>query len=160
MFIDRGHPHLLSTLHKFGFIRYTAEHVAQRIAEIEDQWMLDRGLEVIDMSPEDRTSFLVENASQLPQIWKELQTIERITKSTTRTLEEVLEDKDYTVRLKLAEAKKKPEVINHLLAELDPTNIERLYHANRNRVVADFPSLPINKKRYIAYKALESTGGK
>lgn len=159
LFIEREHPHMLSTLHKFGFIEYSVDHLAERIAEIEDQFMLERNIDVLELTPEDRTRYLVDNSSQLPPIWKDLREIEKITATTSASIDDVLENTDCTIRLKLAKAKKKPEVINHLLAELDPTNVSRLYQANRKKLTTEFPELPINKKRYIAYKILESLGG-
>ena len=48
-----------------------------------------------------------------------------------------------------------------MLAELDPSDPIRLYNFNRKKLITEFPSMPLNRQRYIAKKLLnrEMKGG-
>ena len=157
--IDLHDPKLLDILHEYRFLRYNQDLIAQRAQEIEDETLLAAGIDVVDLNPHERKRKVIEYASKFPQSWHELREIAGITESTRRKIDKVVKDKSYETRLKLSEAASKKEIIEHMLAELDPTDPVRIFEANRRKLITEFPNLPLNRQRYIAYTLLNYTQG-
>ena len=72
-------------------------------------------------------------------------------------MDELLEDRDYEIKLKLSESSDEDEIVDHMLAELDPTDISRLYNSNRKKMLVEFPNLPLNRQRYIAHTIINKS---
>ncbi|MDD4308580.1 MAG: hypothetical protein PHU53_07220, partial [Thermoplasmata archaeon] len=128
--------------------------VDQRIEEIEDEVLLASGFDVVSMKSWERKSQILGCAKKLPESWHELRDVSTLLNHTRSGISGILEDKSYTTKLKLSEATAKPEIVNHMLAELDSTDPIRVYEFNRRKLVTEFPNIPANRQRYIAYRLL------
>jgi len=154
--IDMHDNGLIETLHKYGFLRYNEDLIDRRIQEIEDEVLLQNKQNVVDMSEHEKKRLTIEHVSEFPEAWNELREIAKIMRnSESAKIEDLIKDKSYETKLKLSEAANKKEIITHLLAELDPTDPIRVYEANRKKLITEFPNLPLQRKRYIAYRLLE-----
>jgi len=152
--VDLHDESLIDILHKYKFLGYNSELVDQRIEEMEDEVLLASGFDVVSMKPWERKSQILVCVKKLPESWHELRDVSALLNHTRGDISGILEDKSYTTKLKLSEATAKPEIVNHMLAELDPTDPIRVYEFNRRKLVTEFPNMPANRQRYIAYRLL------
>ena len=150
---------LLERLHRYDFARYNPELVEQRIREAEDEIFLREGVDLVDISPPERKRLVNKYIPQFPRSWNELSDIANILENLDTDIEDLVENKTFETRLKLSEGKRKKEIVDNLLAELDPTDPVRIYTCNVRKLVREFPSMPLNKQRYIAHKLLEYRAG-
>lgn len=157
--VDLHDASLIDTLHNYKFLKYNEKLIPQRIKEIEDESLLADGIDVVELNDYQRKRAVIEHTPNFPESWNELRDMAKMLENTRAKVEDLVEEKSYETRLKLSEAKRKPEIMDHMLAELDPTDPIRLYEANRKKLVTEFPELPINRKRYIAYRLVEYTQG-
>lgn len=157
---DKG---LLKTLHKYKFMKYDSSLIEQRISEIENEVLLDNGIDVVSLTSHDRKKQIINHSGKLPEYWKELREIAGLMENTSTKIEEALKHRSYETRLKLSTATKKPygkpEIVNHMLAELDPSDVVRMYNSNPRKFRVEFSSLPANRQRYIAHQVLNSLKG-
>lgn len=161
--LDLHDKYLLKTLHRYKFLKYDEGLVPQRISEIEDRVLLDSGIDVVSLANYDRKRQVNENVDKLPESWKELREIAGLMQTSGTEIEEAIKHKSYETKLKLSVATKKPagkpEIVNHMLAELDPTDSVRVYQYNRRKFVTEFPTMPLNKQRYVCNQVLSSLKG-
>jgi hypothetical protein len=161
--MDLHDESLIDVLHKYKFLGYNPNLVDQRIQELEDESLLSQGLDIVDMKPWERKKQVVECVKKFPESWHELREISALLNHTRNGIGGILENKSYATKLKLSEAIAKPEIVNHMLAELDPTDPVRVYEFNRRKLVTEFPNMPANRQRYVAYRLLtqlNQQGGK
>ena len=113
------------------------------------------GIDVVDLDEYQRKRQVISHTAQFPESWSELRDIAKLMDNSRAKVNDLIEDKSYETKLKLSEARSKKEIMSHMLAELDPTDPIRVYEANRKKLITDFPGLPLNRRRYIAYRLLE-----
>ncbi len=147
---------LLDTLFNYDFLGYNARLAEQRIREIENQFLLEKGIDLVDLPESERERYITEHVAQFPLAWKELREVALCRENTTTKIEKVVGGMSYETRLKLSEPRKNKDVLNHLLGELDPSDVVRSYRLNRRKLLADFAEAPVHKRRYIAYRLLEA----
>ena len=148
--IDIHDERLLDILHRHKILQYNIELLPQRLGEIEDELLLAKGIELADMTEVQRKREVVTHSRELPEYYHELRSITGLILNTTTKIEKVVPEMSYEARLKLSEAASKPEIVNHMLAELDPSDVDRLYQSSRRKFVTEFPELMVNRQRYIA----------
>jgi len=152
--MDLHDESLIDLLHTHKFLAYNPDLVGQKIEEIENEVLLTQGLDIADTKSWERKRQVVQNVKRFPTSWHELREVSTLLNHTRTNIKDILEDKSYETRLKLSEAIAKPEIINHMLAELDPTDPLRIYEFNRKKLITEFPNMPANRQRYIAYRLL------
>lgn len=158
--LDLHSPLLLNALHKYDFIHYNPELVHQRLQEIEDDVLLEKGIDVVNTPAYRRKKLIVENERALPESWNELRKIHSIMNNTAALeLEEIIQEKSIETKIKLAEPASKDDIISHMFAELDPTDPYRVYQYNKRKFITEFPSLPLNRKNYIVNIILNKLKG-
>jgi|SRR3989344_3776723 len=150
---------LLNLLDKYDFIRYNPDLIKIRIREIEEQVLLDRDIDVSELEPNARKRLLLQKTKAFPEVYHELCELEKM--DGDKRIKGTIKDGSYELRLKLAEGQEKKDIVEHMLAELDPSDPIRLYNFNRKKLITEFPSMPLNRQRYIAKKLLnrEMKGG-
>jgi hypothetical protein len=162
--LDIHSKELLEALHKYKFLQYNSDLIDRRMEEIEDDMLLQRGVDLADITSPKRKIEIINHAFYLPKQWHELKHMNSINESGNNGLiNKLIKDASYETRLKLSQAAAKPEIINHILAELDPSDVIQLYEFNRTKLTNEFAKMPVNRQRYIAYKLLtqlNSQGGK
>lgn len=159
MIRDLRDENLISMLHGYKFLKYNADLLETRIREIEDEALLAAGVDVVSISDSERKRKITEMSSCFISTWRELREIAKIMRNSDDVkLADVLDEKNagYITRLKLSEATPngKPEIINHMLAELDPTDPIRMYLFNKKKLIVEFPQLSLPRQRYIALRLL------
>jgi len=160
---DLHNKKVLDILHQYKFLKYNKDLITQRLREIEDDTWLSEGIDVLGIEPAQRTTKVVEyiRGKKFPKIYNELREIKKIIGSTSIKFKDALADASYEARLKLSEPASKAEIIDHMLAELDPTDAMRAYKFNRRKLITEFPDYHLNKQRYTAYTILNKfQGGK
>ena len=161
--LDLHDKDLLKTLHKYKFLRYDTALVPQRISELENEVLLANGVDVVGLASPTRKRKLKEyadpEAGKFPESWRELREIAGLIETSGAEAEEVLKHRSYETRLKLSVAARKPEIINHMLAEIDPSDVVRVYNSNPRKFRTEFSSLPLNRQRYVAHQILSSLKG-
>ncbi len=156
---DLHEPKLLKALRKFRFIKYNPELIDRRIEIIEDDVLLQAGIDVVGLRDYARKSQLSIHQGNLPKTWQELRDLRKVYESTKEGFEDVVEEASYETRLKLAEPVTKDEIINHMLAEIDPSDPVIVYQANPRKFRVEFPTLALNRQRYAAYQVLSFLKG-
>jgi len=147
--LDLHDPSLIDTLNKYGFTQYNPDLIGQRLAEIEENVLLEQGIDVANIPVYQRKKLAVQNEKIFPESWHEIRKIKTIINNARRAdIEEILEDKSAETKIKLAEPASKEDIINHMLAELDPTDAYRVYQCNKRKFITEFPPLPLNRKDY------------
>jgi hypothetical protein len=157
--LDLHDKKVLDLLHKYKFLRYNGDLIPKRLQELEDEALLSEGIDVIGLIPPRRKAKILEHSKKLPESYRELRETAKLIGNTSTRIEEALVDKSYETRLKLSEPASKADIINHMLAEIDPTDAVRVYEFNRRKLITEFPSLPTNRQRYIAYTILDEMKG-
>ncbi len=158
--LDLHDPRALDVLHKYQFLYFDQELVGPRLKEIEDEVLLSKGIDIIELSAPQRKTLITENISHFPNHYKELKKVGRSIGSGGRAVEDALVDTSYETRVRLSSPKSKDDILNHILAEIDPTDVRRLYEYNRRKLITEFPKMPLNRQRHIANVLLNHTGGK
>jgi len=153
--MDLHDKDLLSTLHRYKFLGYNGDIIGRRLSESEDEVLLSRGIDVIGITPTQRKREIIAAVKELPKSWHEMREIAKKMASTTDKIKDLVEDSSYETRLKLSEPLAKEEIINHMLAELDPTDTPRVYVYNQKKLVSEFSTLPLNRQRCVAQRLLE-----
>lgn len=160
---DLHDKELLKVLHKHKFLKYDASLIEERISEIENEALLDNGIDIISLAPYERKRKIIENSSKFPESWHELREIAGLIESSSIDIENTLKHKSYETKLKLSVATKKPlgkpEIVNHMLAELDPSDVFRVYESNPRKFRTEFSGLTLNRQRYVCYQVLSSLKG-
>jgi hypothetical protein len=158
---------LIDMLHRYEFLEYNESLVSRRLEEIENEVMISEGIDVIKLSSPERKRKIIEKVRKFPVCYAELREISKLLTNTRGKIENIARGCSYETRLKLSVATQKPtgkpEIINHMLAELDPSDVERVYDWNRKKLIVEFPSMALNRQRYIAHtllSQLNDTGGK
>jgi len=154
---------LFDELTKYDFLGYNPNLIDIRIKEIQDQVLLGNKVDIVSLSPVQRKNQLSKYSKKLPKIIQDLKHLKRQIGHTRKKFSTLVnETKSYEIKLKLAEPKSKKNILNHMLAEIDTSDKVRLYEFNRKKLITEFPGLPLNVQRYIAYKILENKfqGGK
>jgi hypothetical protein len=157
--LDLHDQKVLKHLHEYRFLRYNPDLIEQRIAEVEDDLLLAKGVDVVGLEPSRRKAKLRQYSQELPKSWHELSDIRRTLDNTSADVEDEVEGASYETRLKLSEAVSKKEIINHMLAELDPSDPMRVYQFNRRKFRTEFPTFPVNRQRYVAHSILTQMKG-
>lgn len=158
--ITKDDPHLIDQLFKFNFLKYNPKLLESRIKSIEDEFLLDKGLDLVEFDSTDRIKHLYAHANEFPHIWEELKNIYLITNNQLDVdFSRLIESSSDEAKLKLATGSRKKEIINHLLAELDPTDYIRLYESNKKKLITDFSKYSKERKRYVAHKLLQYKAG-
>lgn len=155
--MDLHDPSLVDVLHKYNFLEYDPKLIGRRISEIEDETLLSEGIDVVELTTFERERLVVKYSPKLPKSFRELKEIAGIIENSKADLDELLEDRDYEIKLKLSESSDEDEIVDHMLAELDPTDISRLYNSNRKKMLVEFPNLPLNRQRYIAHTIINKS---
>ncbi|MEI7718653.1 MAG: DUF6638 family protein [archaeon] len=162
--LDLHDDDVIATLHKYKFLQYNPELVCQRLQEIEDDTLLAAGIDVADLDATARKREVTGRTLKYPLAWKELSEVRKILSNTSAKIKDLEDDLCYETRLKLSEPVSKPEVLNHMLAELDPTDTLRMYQFNVSKLRREFPKMPLNRQRHVANVLLNTqlnqTGGK
>jgi hypothetical protein len=155
------HSHvLLDMLHKYDFVRYNTDLVLQRLQEIEDDVLLGKGIDVENIPAYQRKRLVVQHEKEFPESWNELRKIHAIMNNAKETeIEEVIEKNSIETKIKLAEPVSKEDIINHMFAELDPTDAYRIYLFNKRKFITEFPALPLNRKNYVVNIILNKLKG-
>jgi len=159
---DLHDPELIQMLHKYRFLEYDERLIDSRLREIENEAMLAAGVDIVDLTVPQRKRKIIELTATFPESWHELKDLAQQVESGSMGLDDAIKDKElkYETKVKLSTPSSKDEIINHLLAEIDPTDIRRVYEFNRRKFVTEFPKLPLNRQRYLAHALLNDTGGK
>ncbi len=158
--LDLHSPQVLDTLHLYNLLTFDEDLIHTRIAEIENEVLLDDGVDVIGLSAPLRKKETVKRSKAFPDVWHELRDMRKILDNTGKLFEQIIWEKSYETRLKLSAAHADKPVVNHMLAELDPTDPIRLFQSNRKKLTAEFREMPANRQRYIAHRLLEHTRGR
>jgi hypothetical protein len=74
-------------------------------------------------------------------------------------IEDIIEKNSIETKTKLAEPASKEDIINHMFAEIDPTDAYRTYAFNKRKFITEFPSLPLNRKNYVVSTILNRLKG-
>ena len=156
---DLRSENLLEDLHKYKFVKYNSDLIERRLEEIEDDVLLSKKIDLVDLNGFQKKGLVHQHIAHYPESWHELRDIERLLENTSDKIKELVETKSYATRLKLSEPASKDEIIDRMLAELDSTDIVRSYEWSRRNFVRQFPSLPLNRQRYYAYKILSNMKG-
>jgi hypothetical protein len=161
---DIRNPITLTSLHGFKFLQFSESLLEQRMLEIEDETLLANGIDIVSLSPQGRKAQLIGISDKFPKSYDEMRTIKRKMQSSGSKFGDLIKDMGYETRLKLSEPASKPEIFNHLLAELDSTDIVRMFQFNLRKLRREFSKLPLNRQRYVAQVLLNAqlnqTGGK
>ncbi len=145
---DVHEEELIKTLHKYKFLRFEKGLIPQRIKEIEDDVLISEGIDVFKLSPEKYKKLVVEKRDKMPKSWNELNDIARIIENNDTDVQKLMKNKDYTTKIKLSSPLDKHDMINHLLARLDPTDYVRMYKNNIQKFKREFNDWTIEKQRY------------
>ncbi len=160
--LDLHDEELLPLLHKYKFLQYNPDLVEQRLQEIENETLVARGVDVAELDATARKREVTHRT--FSPVWTELSEVRKILHNTSAKLRDLESDLSYQTRLKLSEPVSKPEILGHLLAELDPTDVIRMYEFNISKLKREFPKMPLNRQRHIASvllnHQLNQTGGK
>jgi hypothetical protein len=158
--LDLHSPVLLEMLHKYGFVNYNTELVNQRLQEIEDDALLEKGIDVVNIPAYQRKRLVVQQEKAFPESWHELRKIHSIMNNAKQTeIEDIIEKNSIETKTKLAEPASKEDIINHMFAEIDPTDAYRTYAFNKRKFITEFPSLPLNRKNYVVSTILNRLKG-
>lgn len=157
--IDIRDEKLLDLLHRYRFMKYDSSLIEQRMSEIEDEVLLSKDHDLVSMNGHKRTQLVCDHHERMPKCWHELSDIRRAFNGTSVKLSELMKDFSYETKLKLSVSATKKEIINHMLAELDPSDSLRVYEFNKRKFVSEFSQMPVNRQRYIVKKILEMKGG-
>ncbi|MCB9359643.1 hypothetical protein H6503_06960 [Candidatus Woesearchaeota archaeon] len=157
---DLHDTNLLDVLHDYKLVRYDTNLISQRLAEIEADVLLNTGVDVVDLSDYEMRKLIVRNASNFPNSYRQLRDVDRILSQTSAKFSDLESELSYESRLKLSIAKSDENVVNHMLAELDPTDIARYFQSNRAHLLRSFQHMPANRQRYIAQQLLNHKEGK
>ncbi len=155
---DLHDTELIKTLHKYKFLQFNPDLVGRRLQEMEDETLLTAGIDLADLDDTARKREVTAHSSELSPTWTEMSKVRKVLGSSSIKIKELVEADElcYETMLKLSEPVSKPEVINHLLAEIDPTDVIRMYEYNRSKLRREFPSMPLNRKRHVARVLLEN----
>mgnify|MGYP001601110292 CR=1 FL=1 len=135
--------------------------INQRLEEIADEMLLAKDIDVAGLAPYERKRLLHTNRDLLPREYTELSEIARTLQNLDVPIERLVRDKSYTTRVKLSASvtKKEDDIVDHLLAEIDPTDVARVYRTNRKKFVTEFPKTPLNRQRYAILRILNNEKG-
>ena len=160
--LDLHSPELINVLSKHGFLKYDQKLVEQRIQEVEDELLLEKGIDVVDLRESERKRKITQLHKNFPKTYRELLDIQKKSTNKRARIDNLVKNKSYETKVMLSAPKNKKEIIGHMLAELDPTDPVRLYQDNRKKLITEFSSLPLNRQRYIAFRLLnfKFNGGK
>jgi len=156
-FRDIGDEDLLDLLEKHNFLKYNPELIKTRMREIEDQTLLSKDVDVASLDNSGRKRYIIRlsKIDALPRIYHELCELEGVGLSIgAKKLQKEIKSRPYKLRLKLAEGNEKREIIEHMLAQLDPSDPIRLYNFNRRKLITEFSPMPVNRQRYVAWRLL------
>lgn len=157
--LDLHDKSLIDSLHKYKFLGYNKDLIEKRMQEIEDEVLLAEGIDLVELAPYERKRKVTDLYKNFPESYNELRKIAKTMKNTSTRIKDAVADSSYETRLKLSEPASKAEIMNHILAEIDPTDVVRVYESNKRKLITEFPDLPLNRKRYIAYTLLNHAGG-
>lgn len=155
-------PELVDKLHEHGLLEYSVRLIDRRQYEMESELLLRKDVDATELNELDRKRLVSEYSSGLSKPWKELQKLKtKLTAyqnggvSRRRRLsgkdKELLEKLNPVTKIKLSVPKTERRLMNHLLCEMDPTDIGRLFTYNRNEFVRLFGEYAENKKRYVLH---------
>lgn len=149
---------LFDLLHKQNFLKFDRDILERRIQEVEDEVLLQTNVDVSELSKKSdganiKKRYLNGISRGMPSIWHELRSIKRKSDNGDN-FANLAKEASYEARIKLSNPDKKPEVVKHLLAEFDPSDTIRWYETHRQKLVAQFAALPLNRKKYILDKLL------
>ncbi len=164
---DIRDSNLIDTLHKYKFLEFDPNLAAQRMEEIEDEFLLKEGIDLLEITDYQRKKKIYEFSSAFPKSWSELKKVARITtnkknaksKQEKKRVSNLISRMSFDTKAKLSSPVSKDDIINHMLAELDPTDIIRLYQDNIRIFKPTFESMSLNRKKYAAYKLLTHIQG-
>jgi len=156
---DVHDPALITYLHENRFLEYDIDLVRRRLREIEADVIVSKGMDIASMSKYQKRRAAVDNSADFPEEWRELSEIDRRVTNGERKVRELLDGISYRTQIKLSRSKEHPEVIDHLLARLDPTDVVRVYKTNLKKLARDFPKMPQVRQRYVAYALLNYNNG-
>lgn len=156
--MDLHDPKVLDTLYKYGFLEYSPDLISRRMTELENEFLLTQGFDVAGMPDWEVKRKVAECYDALPGVWHELKDMRGILENTDKDFRSMIKKKDYDVKVKLAYSD--DEIVQHMLAEIDPTDVNRVYEFNKRKFRVEFPNIQTNRQRYIAYTLLNSQGGK
>ncbi|VVB78985.1 Uncharacterised protein [uncultured archaeon] len=161
--LDLHDKDLLKTLHRYKFLKYDSGLIEQRISEIENEVLLEEGIDVVSLPPYEKKRKVIEHSGKLPECWRELRNIAGLMDNTSTEIEDAVKHTTPETKLKLSVATKKPfgkpEIVNHMLAELDSSDVTRVYESNPRKFRVDFPGFPLNRQRYVCSQVLSSLKG-
>jgi hypothetical protein len=156
-------PELIDVLYEFGLIDYEPNLIERRQVEMENEHFISKGIVVTEMSEIERKRAFLKYSNGFPESWNEMQEIRRkITayrngasyrkKSKLSDYEfELISSMSPATKIKLAVPKTEKALMNHMLSELDPTDLVRLYTYNRHEFMKAFSQEHVGKKDYMLH---------
>jgi hypothetical protein len=152
---DKIDQSLFDVLCEKEYVSYNPDLLGKGIRELEDEMLLNADIDIAALNNSSlisqiRKRLLPDAKSPHIPLWQELRGINRKLETGSK-FKELMKDTSYEAQLKLIEATKKPEVVNHLLAELDPSDVVRSYQTHPQRFAAKFDNLSVNRKKYIVH---------
>jgi len=157
--LERAHPEVIDMLRNYKFTTYDKKDIDLRRREIEDELFLSHDIDIVELSSTDRKKAMHRYKNELPDVWKELATLKRTASHSRKKFPTIMVDASYEAKVRLAKPRKQEAVVHHLLSELDPTNLQRLYEHNRIGFLREFDESSKYRKRYIAHTMLQNTHG-
>lgn len=157
--VDINDSELISILGKYKFAAFNPDLIPQRLREIEDQTLLAGGKDIIAMNDFQRKAAVVAASDKFPDSYYKLVEVEKARTSKSSKVEEMVRALDYATQIKLLEPIAKRDIIEHIIAEIDPSDPVRLYRANIRKFMRDYEKMSKVQKRYTAYTILNNMKG-
>jgi len=149
-----GKTSVLENLEKLNFIDYhmNAAFIGEKIEEIENLELIDRGHDINRMSNFELERVRSELSGNLPPVVEELNTLKNKLEKQKKLLKSTVKDLSEDVKYMLAFAKAEFPIVNKLLCLFDRNNYLRRYYAENYELLNDIEKMPVIKKYYVLKK--------
>jgi hypothetical protein len=137
-----------------GFARLDPDFAGKRLRELEDEMLLSEGTNPLEIDIRQRRQRLADRIPKMGRCWRELSFVAR----SARRGEGPGEGADLLplTKVKLARPTRDATVVDRLLSELDPSDLNRLYRSDRDRFDEELLRMEPVRRRYA--KAIVRAG--
>ena len=145
---------VLENLEKLNFIDYhlNAAFIGEKMEEIENLELIDRGHDINMMSNFELERVRSELADNLPPVVEELNELKNKLEKQKKLLKSTVKGLSEDVKYMLAFAKAEFPIVNKLLCLFDRANYLRRYYAENYDLLNDLEKMSVVKKYYILKK--------
>ena len=115
------------------------------------------------MTDFQRKAAVVSYSDKLPDSYHKLAEVEKARSHESSRVERMVRNLDYATQVKLLVPTKKEDIIEHIVAEIDPSDSVRSYKSNIRHFMRSYEAMSRVQKKYAAFKVLNDInmkGGK